>query len=223
MLTINRYLAERLRKVFRQALSLTSTSHGRMPPVEFVGSRQGLRIRCHTREAAVEFQLEGEQPRETILAPWDLLTDTGGSGRERVVEIRRENSGVLASWQNGSVPRVVQYDTPSAPDYPWPSSPEQFAENPPALLKALADATATTDAESSRYALGCLQLSGSEGNHAGKIVATDSRQLLVQRGFHFPWQEALLVPASRVFSSVQLDGSSVSRPNFSGKTAPIPM
>jgi len=199
LLTITRKLAERLRKTFRQALA--SHSRSPMPPVEFVGGPQGLRIRCHTREAAAEFRLDGEQPEETILAPWDLLTDTGGGGRERVVELRRENGHVLASWQNGSMPRAVQYDTPAAPDYPWPDSPEQFSENPSELLTALAEATATSDDTSSRYALGCLQLSGP----AGKIVATDGRQLLVQRGFNFPWEGELLVPASRVFGSAQLD------------------
>ncbi len=82
---------------------------------------------------------------------------------------------------------------------------------PPELLKALADATATTDAESSRYALCCIQLSGP----AGKIVATDGRQLLVQRGFEFPWEEELLVPGSRVFGSAQLAADS---PVLVGKT-----
>ena len=210
MLTITRKLAEQLRKVFRQALSTNSRSP--MPPVEFIGSRQGLRIRCHTQEAAVEFRLDGEQAAETILAPWELLTDTAGSGRERVVELRRENGHVLASWQNGSVPRAAQYDTPVETEYPWPDSPEHLTENPPELLRALADATATADtAPSPRYAVHCLQLCGAEG----KIVATDGRQLLVQRGFNFPWEEELLVPASRVFGSAELESGS---PVLVGKT-----
>ncbi len=210
MLTITRKLAERLRKVFRQALAFNSRSP--MPPVEFIGNQQGLCIRCHTREAAVEFRLDGEQSEETILAPWDLLTDTAGSGRERVVELRRENGHVLASWLNGSVPRAAQYDTPAENEVPWPDSPEQLTENPPTLLNALAEATATADHEpSSRYAVHCLQLCGVDG----KLVATDGQQLLVQRGFSFPWQEEILVPASRVFGSAQLDADG---PALVGKT-----
>ncbi len=125
-------------------------SRSPMPPVEFIGGRQGLRIRCHTREAAAEFRLDGQQPEETILAPWNLLTDTGGSGRERVVELRRENGHVLASWQNGSVPRAVQSETPAKNETLWPDSPEQLVENPPELLRALAEASATTDTDSAR-------------------------------------------------------------------------
>jgi hypothetical protein len=209
LLTITRKLAEQLRKVFRQALSTNSRCP--MPPVEFAGNRFGLRVRCHTQEAAVEFRLDDDQPEETILAPWDLLTDTGGSGRERVVELRRENGHVLASWQNGSVPRAVQYATPVENEAPWPDSPERFVENPLELLKALAEAAATSDDASSRYALGCLQLCGG----GGKIVATDGHHLLMQRGFEFPWEGDILVPASRVFGSAQVDASG---PVFIGKT-----
>src|SRR5690606_32038661 len=46
-----------------------------------------------------------------------------------------------------------------------------------------------------RYALGCVQLRGSDGH----IAATDGRQLLIQRGFAFPWEDAVLVPANPVF------------------------
>jgi tetratricopeptide (TPR) repeat protein len=55
---------------------------------------------------------------------------------------------------------------------------------------ALADASQITDPESSRYALGCIQLQGT----SGKMAATDGRQILLQSGFTFPWQEDLLLP-----------------------------
>jgi hypothetical protein len=64
----------------------------------------------------------------------------------------------------------------------------------------LAEATNTTDADSIRYATNCVQLRGK----AGKIVATDSRQLLVQSGFSFPWDDDLLVPRSSLFTYRQL-------------------
>jgi hypothetical protein len=69
------------------------------------------------------------------------------------------------------------------------------------LLRALADAAATTTTGPSRYALRCLQLDGAEG----RIFATDGRQLLVQSGFAFPWEGSLLVPASRAFGSAELE------------------
>ena len=68
--------------------------------------------------------------------------------------------------------------------------PETFAENPPGCLQALADAGETCDPDSTRYALGHLQLRGEQGS----IGATDGRQLLVQSGFMFPWEGDLLIP-----------------------------
>ena len=65
---------------------------------------------------------------------------------------------------------------------------------------ALADATDTTDPESSRYALGCVCLRG----ESKSIAATDGRQLLVQRGCEFPWSGDRLIPASPVFRSREL-------------------
>jgi len=68
------------------------------------------------------------------------------------------------------------------------------------LLNALADAAATTDPDSARYALGCIQLQGD----SGKVVATDGRQLLVQSDFAFGWEDNILIPASRLFGSKRL-------------------
>ena len=203
MLTIPRTLAEPLDKVFGWALLLTSTSRSPLPPLEFAGGPRGVQIRCPTREATAEFRLDGGQVPETILAPWDLLVDTADTadtGRKRMVELRRENGRVLAAWHRGRVPRVVPYDTPAAIEDAWPDRPEQLTENPAELLRALADAAATTTPGPSRYALRCLQLDGTEG----RIVATDGRQLLVESGFAFPWEGRLLIPASRVFGSAEL-------------------
>jgi hypothetical protein len=56
-----------------------------------------------------------------------------------------------------------------------------------------------------RFALGQIQL----GGKSGTIAATDGRQLLVYNGFQFPWEEDLLIPASKVFGSAELQGQSL--------------
>ena len=148
MLTIPRTLAEPLDKVFGWALLLTSTSRSPLPPLEFAGGPRGVQIRCPTREATAEFRLDGGQVPETILAPWDLLVDTADTadtadtGRERMVELRRENGRVLAAWQNRRVPRGVPYDTTAAIEDAWPDRPEQLTENPAELLRLLPDPAA---------------------------------------------------------------------------------
>ena len=39
----------------------------------------------------------------------------------------------------------------------------------------------------------------------GTLVATDGCQLSVQRGFRFPWEEAVLIPRTGVFRCRELD------------------
>ena len=106
----------------------------------------------------------------------------------------------------------MRYDAQSPTDADkLPSPPETLAENPPGLLKALVEAWETTDSTAIRYAVDCLQLRGA----AGALAATDGRQLLVQTGYHFPWQENLLVPGNKVFASPEFAGDS---PVLVGKT-----
>ncbi len=207
MIVITRRLAKRLKTVFRQALNITSRNEN--PIVRLAGGPEGLRVRCGNGQAATEFHLEGEQPDETIYVPFELLADIEG-GRDVPVEIREHQGRVTASWRDGSVPRLIQCESPEVKSEDWPPTPEHLAENPPRLLRALADAGATTDPDSTRYSLGCIQL---RGDH-GKVVATDGRQLLVEDGFELPWDGDVLLPTSKVFGSAQLPDD---EPVFVGK------
>src|SRR5204863_9620107 len=61
---------------------------------------------------------------------------------------------------------------------------------PDGFTPALAGAARPTPRQSIRVALTRLQLRGK----TGEVVASDARQLLVQRGFRFPWPDDVLVP-----------------------------
>jgi len=194
---ITRRLAGRLKTVFRQALSLPN--RGTMPTIELVGGPSGLQIRCGLGTAAVEFWLDGEQPEERLYIPFELLSDLEGR-REAPVEVHQRDGQVTATWRDGSVPQLVQHPTPVVVAKDWPPSPERLFKNPPRLTRALADASATTDPDSLRYALGCVQLHGDHGS----VIATDGRQLLAEDGFSFPWDGELLLPANKVFGNKRL-------------------
>ena len=99
------------------------------------------------------------------------------------------------------MPQIVQYDSELPADADkFPALSETFTENRPGLLEALSAASDTCDPDSTRYALGHLQLRGEQGT----IVATDGRQLLVENGWQFPWTGDLLVPRSKIFASAEL-------------------
>ena len=67
--------------------------------------------------------------------------------------------------------------------------PEQLTENPPRLLTALHDAMLTTDPDPVRFATDHIQVRGKSGT----VVATDGRQMLIQDGFEFPWDDDILL------------------------------
>ncbi len=91
------------------------------------------------------------------------------------------------------------------PDAPaFPALPAAFVPNGPELLTALRDAYETTDMESKRYALGCVQL-----RQDGALAATDGRQMLRQTGFQFGCDQAVLIQPTRFFTCKELPAEPV--------------
>ena len=180
-MTITRRLVGQLRTVFRQALNLSS--RGPAPAISFAAGPDGMRARATSGDAAIEYHVPGDHPVEQIAVPFEMLSDCEARKDDPVqLEVRDQNR-VTARWRDGGVPQMVQYDTAEPVDAAeFPRLPEQLAENPPEICAALRDAADTTDPDSSRYALGCIQLQGA----SGRLVATDGRQLLVQTGFQLP-------------------------------------
>ena len=110
-------------------------------------------------------------------------------------------AGPSSAGTTGASPRPASTPSPtsracrrSPPRRPRPES------CPADLLDALAEAAATTDEGSTRYALDCLQLKGA----TGEVVATDGRQILIQGGFRFPWDGDLLVRRTPLFAVREL-------------------
>ena len=122
------------------------------------------------------------------------------------------DGAVRVEWQDNTIPqsRFVTPSTHAAESFPL--TPAELMANKPEILGALREAVATADREATRYALGCICLKG----NAGKIAATDGRQLLVQSGYQFPWNEDLLIPANSVFGCSQL---TVNQPVHIGRSA----
>ena len=194
LITITRRLAMQSRRIIRQALNLSG--RGPLPPVTFQTGPDGFRIRARTHDSAVEYHAPGDHPIEQISAPSEFLGDVEARNDEPVALEIDGGGRVTARWRDGSVPQMVQYD-PVDPVDPaeFPSVPEELAANPPRLLKALHDACLTTDPVPIRYAINCIQLRGA----SGQIAATDGRQLLVQDGFTFPWEEDVLLVRTKLF------------------------
>ncbi len=201
MIAITRNLARQVRAVFRRALNITP--RGRSMAVSFQTGPDGLRIRALSWDAAVEYHVPGDHTIEQADLPFEFLADCEGRKDEPVQLSASDNGRVMAQWRDGSVPQIVQYDPATPVDTAqFPRMPEKVATNPIAILKALHDATESTDPAPVRFATDRIQLRGK----TGVIVATDGQQLLLQSGFQFPWEDDLLVPASKAFGCAEWIG-----------------
>ena len=197
MIEITRSLARQLKTIFRRTISETARGVVHQPVLLHAGP-DGLRIRIASHEVAAEYHDLSPREPDAAYIPFELLKDCEAKTDDPVqVEMAAENR-LLATWNDGHVPQMKQYDIPSRETF-FPDWPDAFTDNPPELADALHVAMETASPESSRYSLHCVQLQG-----AGSIVATDGSQMLLQTGFEFPWDDDLLIPRRLVFGSSDL-------------------
>ncbi|HTO04667.1 MAG TPA: hypothetical protein VL069_13235, partial [Opitutus sp.] len=200
MITIPRSVARQIAKVFRIALDLTPAQAAQQL-VSIRSDDQGVTIFSQTTKFCVSYRLSGRNGSERCGIPLGLLKTVGGGQPDPVTLVRTTEQVIHAQWQDAGISRQSQGQEPAAENLgdPW-SMPSDWVEQDGQLMRALADAMATTDPQSSRYALGCLQLRGARG----EIAATDGRQALLQSGFKFGWQDDVLVPGSKLFGYGEL-------------------
>jgi len=200
LIVITRHQALHLRSVLRRAFGSARSSGS---AVGLLGGADGLVVKALGADVAVEYHLPGPQPAETLWLLMNFLADCEAKNDEPV-ELEATGKGrCTARWRDGNVPQIVQYESAKPPDLAkFPARPETMAANPTSFRAAFAEASDTTDPNSTRYALGCVRLRGDDGS----LAATDGRQLLVQSGFQLPWAGDVLVPRTKVFAAPELSG-----------------
>ena len=165
-----------LTAVFRHCVCRSAQA---LPPVVvFEAGPQGLHAYFWHDEIAVEHRQPGSFGAGRVCLSLDALTESTP---------RRSDLIILKS--DGS---------PYPPPRPLPRA---FVINPPRLLRALEEAGRTAYDYPIRFSLHCLLLRG----RLGEVVASDGRQLLIQGGFQFPWDEDLLIPRAAVFGCRAID------------------
>jgi hypothetical protein len=201
VITITRSMARQLRSVLRRA-ELLKGRHGNPAALRFIAGPDGLILAASKLDVAIEYRHPGQYPAARFALPVDVLAGVEGRDEGPVTFTPHgDGSAVTVRWTDRGVAKEQAFETLIFDDQPpVPSWPERWETSEPRLISALRDAMATRDADSTRFALGCIQVRGTDG----EIAATDSRQLLIQRGFRFPWQEELLLTGTSVFASREL-------------------
>ncbi|MFO0805489.1 MAG: hypothetical protein U0791_20485 [Gemmataceae bacterium] len=174
MITLPSAVCRELTEVFRRL------GRGRVQTevvLEWTAGRDGLTLQAVAPEVAVRHRTPGRRPEARGAGSLDSLAIPNGS-TESNVTLRPD---------------------PRRSSKPFPVEPKRFTPVAPGLWAALAAAASVTarDAES-RFVLNRIQLRGGRKT----IVASDSKQLLVQTGFAFPWSDDLLVPSSDIFAAL---------------------
>ncbi len=195
MIQITRQLAKVLRSVIKRTFSRQVNS------LQVRASDQGLFVEVQGPNHALRYHDPFPQDAEQLGLPLQVFDDVQNAKAEPVFLNTRRDGVVGASWRENGVFRDLEYDAPvsASPEAKFPDVPAKFTDNPPELLTAIRDAYDTTDMESKRYALGCIQL-----RRDGVIAATDGRQMLRQCGFQFPGEGEVLVQHTRFFSCKEL-------------------
>ena len=189
MIILSRSHLKRLRRVFSRAWG---SSRAAQVPVQFGAAAGQLSIAVQDHEIAVSYSLPMDVPERSFAVPLELFKRCEGT-KDEPVALELVEGQVVARWADAGIPQVIPFQRLEPAELP--PMPVEMADSGADFLAAIQAACETTDPDSVRYALGCVQLRGSDGS----ITATDGRQLLIQRGFAFPWDDAVLVPACRVF------------------------
>lgn len=197
MITLSRSLLRQVRSVFRRA-GIGKRPTGPGSCIRMCAGPDGLQIRGQSLDAAIEYHEPGRLQVEQYVLPGQFLEDCHGRRDHPVVLEECDADHVLAHFTDGGVPQLFRYQlerTQSLHDFP--QMPERINTSEPRLLTGLREAQSVTDDESTRYALGCIQLRGSQGC----LAATDGRRIYRQSGFQFAWTEDLLIAGANVLQS----------------------
>ncbi len=198
MIVLTRSFVRLFRSVVRRLLP-TRTALPRR--VCIIATHEGLQLRCTTPDVLLEWRMPGDYPAAVICLPLDALTHFEGADSSPVTLRRIDATEAEAHWQHRGIPQTRKY-TSDAEIEAFPNMPQNFAANAPSLLEALDDAMQTAAIHASKYAIDHVQLKGG----TGEIVGTDTRQVLCQSGFRFPWSENILIPRfGRIASKEFLD------------------
>ena len=165
---------------------------------------KGLSFEAVLRETAVRFEVPGNHPEVSIAFPASLLSKMEGHGNELVNLEERQPGEGRVSWSVNGRASVLDFPTlrpkQTEPHPGFPPMPARSVNPGEYFQLALNEASITSSKSYSNRFAGKIQLRGKPG----QVVATDSRQLLVQSGFKFPWIEDLMVAGLGIWDSREL-------------------
>jgi hypothetical protein len=189
MRTFPRSAALRFRQILKRSLTL-DPARGSWPQVVCQARRNELTLEAGQCNVAVRLYLDAPGASGAIAFQADLLSQVEGRDDSLVTVEPTDPGKGVARWADGGVPKVIEFDTvPPEEARAFPDEP-RLTPMPDGFLPALAEAMRTAAKHHTKVGLTRILFRGK----SGEIIASDGKQLLVQRGFPFPWEDDVLIP-----------------------------
>src|SRR5436190_1956812 len=196
MIAMPRSLALRFRAVLRRCADRRDN-----PFVLARASRKGLTLEAVLPEVAIRVELPGQQEDSVLAFPAAALMQFEGRGDDPVsLEEVKPGKG-RATWPQAGTTSSKAFPTVKLDGRPpFPKVPADMKPAGDGFLRAMHDAAQTAADSPTRLTLDRIMLRG----RTGEVIATDGRQLLIQRGFRLPWKEDRLIPGCDVWGCREL-------------------
>jgi hypothetical protein len=189
MLTFPRSAALRFRQTLKRSAT-TDPSRTASTQILCQARRNELTLEAGQSGVAVRLYLDAAGSTGAMAIRADLLGQIEGRDDSPVSLEPTEPGKGIARWTDGGVPKAVEFDVlPPEEARAFPDEP-RLTPMPDGFLPALAEAVRTAAKHHIKVGLTRILLRGK----SGEIIASDGKQLLVQRGFPFPWEDDVLVP-----------------------------
>ncbi len=167
--------------------------------ISFASCSDGLQFAAFCDAAVLTLTVPPANVIDPFTLPWATVKEFAMK-KNGSVDLDMHDNTVSLSWDVNGVPQLKTVPSLGLTDKRLPTKPDNCVTHPIALFDALADAAKCVDPDNARYSLGSICLRGSKA----QIISTDGRQALIQDGFSFPWENDVLCPVSKIFSSKEL-------------------
>lgn len=193
-------IERRVAQMFRAALR---RCHGGSPkacdqvPVLIRNGKDGWTMHARQEDFTLIYTHTGSGGKGVFAFPSGVLAQFEGRSDDPVELSLQMPGKATAVWTEHTSPTRIYISLIEPEKVPiLPELPKTFAPMPPEFLQAFHEASLTTAESRTKYVMDCVQLRGK----TGQVVASDTRQLLIQGGFRFPFKEDLTVTRTTVFS-----------------------
>jgi DNA polymerase III sliding clamp (beta) subunit (PCNA family) len=210
-ITLERRKLQLLERLMKQLVSGKN-----VPPVaHIVANDKGIPTLCASSAVGLLTIPLSHPPvvvEESIQLPWTLIKDL--AARHGTASLDLTDQHIIVSWDENGLPRQRKMSRKEPKTIVLPPRPEKFITLTHQFFEAFVDATHCVDKDNEKYNLGGVSLQGGgsppqEGESPfqegkSRIVATDGRHLLIQKGFTFPWKTVVVCPTSSIFTSKEM-------------------